>query len=72
MNELMRFTKVELAVEFFAVDDVESVWNVRYHVADFEIEPLVMVVRVHIWVQDQIILKLPHLECIPGILSYIV
>lgn len=62
MNKLMRFTKVELAVEFFAVDDVESVWYVCYHVADFEIEPLVVVVRVHIGVKDQIILKLPHLE----------
>lgn len=55
-------TKVELAVEFFAVDDVEAVGYIGHHVTDLEIEPLVVVVRVHIRIQNQVIFKLTHLQ----------
>ena len=55
-------TKVELAVELFTVDDVEAVVDVGRHVADLEVEPLVVVVGVDVWVQYQVVLKLPHLH----------
>ena len=55
-------TKVELAVEFFAVDNVEAVVDVSGHVADLKVEPLMMVVGVDVWVQDQVVLKLSHLS----------
>lgn len=42
------FIKVELVVEFFVVDDVEAVRYIGYYVIDFEIELLVVVVRVYV------------------------
>ena len=54
-------TKVELAVELFAVDNVEPVVDVGLHVAHFKVEPLMMVIGVHIWTQDQIVLIFAHL-----------
>jgi hypothetical protein len=54
-------TEVELAVELFTVDYVEAVFRLGSHVADLKVEPLVVVVGVHVRVNDQIILKVPHL-----------
>ncbi len=53
---------VELAVWFLAVDDVESVGHPRLTVADFEVEPLVMVIGVDISIQQEVILVLPNLQ----------
>lgn len=58
----LHLTKVKLAVEFFAVDDVEAVRYIGHHVTDLKIEPLVVVVRVYVRIQDQVILKLTHLQ----------
>ena len=55
-------TEVELAVELLAVDDVEAVVDVRLHVRHLEVEPLVMVVRVHVRVQYQVVLARAHLQ----------
>ena len=55
-------TKIELAVEFLAVDYVEAVVDIGCHVADLKVEPLVMMVGVDVRVQYQVILKLPHLH----------
>lgn len=68
MNQYL--TKVELAVEFFAVDDVEAVRYIGHHVTDLEIEPLVVVVRIYIWIQNQVILKLTHLQSNEEFYSY--
>jgi len=43
-----RQTKIKLAVDFFTVDDIESIWNASLHVADFEVEPLVMMIDVDV------------------------
>ena len=55
-------TEVELAVELLAVDDVEAVVDVCLHVRHLEVEPLVMVVRVHVGVQYQVVLARAHLQ----------
>jgi len=55
-------TKVELAVDFLAVNDVELIRNAGLHVADFKVEPLMMVVCVDVTVQYQIILILTNLQ----------
>lgn len=47
----MLLTKIELAVELFAVDYVEAVVDVSCHVADLKVEPLVVMVGVDVWVQ---------------------
>ena len=47
-DEKKRLTKVKLAVEFFTVDDVEAVVDVCGHVADLEVEPLMVVVGVDV------------------------
>ena len=54
-------TKVELTVDLLIIDDVEPVLGTSFHVADLKVEPLVVMVRVDVWVQDQVILILPHL-----------
>jgi len=54
-------TKVELAVDFLTVDDVELVWKPGLHVAHFEVEPLVMMISVDVTVQYQIVLVLTNL-----------
>ena len=54
-------TKVELTVEFLTVDDVEAVLYISLHVAHLEVEPLVVVVRVDVWTQDQVVLQLSNL-----------
>ena len=41
-------TKVELTVELLAVDNVEAVVHISFHVAHFEVEPLMMMIGVHI------------------------
>lgn len=55
-------TKVELAVHFFTVDNIETVATVCIHVADFKVEPLVMVISVDIRVQYKIILICSNLQ----------
>lgn len=55
-------TKVKLAVEFFTVDDVETVRYISHHVTDLKIEPLVVVVRIYVRIQNQVIFKLTHLQ----------
>lgn len=55
-------TKVELAVHFFAVDEIESIWYVGFHVADFKVEPLMKTICVDVWVEDQIILIWTYLQ----------
>ena len=55
-------TKIELAVEFLAVDYVEAVVDIGRHVANLKVEPLVMMVGVDVRVQYQVIFKLPHLH----------
>ena len=58
-NEL---TKVELAVDFLTVDDVELVRYSSFHVAHFEVEPLMVVVGVDVAVQYQIVLVVTNLQ----------
>ena len=55
-------TEVELAVDLLTVDDVELVRHASVHVAELKVEPLVVVVRVHIAVYYQVILVLTHLD----------
>ena len=55
-------TEVELAVDLLTVDDVELVRHASVHVAELKVEPLVVVVRVHIAVYYQVILVLTHLH----------
>ena len=55
-------TEVELTVDFLAVDYVEAIRNTSFHVAHFEIEPLMMVVGVDICTQNQVVLKLTYLK----------
>lgn len=62
LREHIERTEVELAVEFLAVDNVEAVARSSVHVADFEVEPLVVVVGVHVWVEYQVVLKLSYLK----------
>jgi hypothetical protein len=50
-----RLTKVELAVQLFTVDYVESIGNTSFHVADFEVEPLMVMIGIDIWVQYQVV-----------------
>lgn len=50
-------TIVELAVGLLTVDHVEAVAHSRPHAADSEIEPLLVLGTVHIWVHQQVILK---------------
>ena len=57
-----KLTKVELAVDLLTVDDVELVRHAGVHVAHFEVEPLVMVVRVDVAVEYQVILIVTHLH----------
>ena len=54
-------TKVELAVNFLTVDNVELVWNTSLHAAHFEVEPLMMMVCVDVTVEYQVILVLTNL-----------
>ena len=61
-RDVCLFTEVELAVELLAVDDVEAVVDVRLHVRHLEVEPLVMVVRVDVRVQYQVVLTRAHLQ----------
>ena len=55
-------TKVELAVDLFTVHNVEPVLDFGIHVADFKVEPLVMVVGVDVWVENEVILIGTDLE----------
>jgi len=55
-------TEVELAVDLLTVDDVELVRHASVHVAELKVEPLVVVVRIHIAVYYQVILVLTHLD----------
>ena len=55
-------TKVELAVQFLTVDDIEAVLDARPHVAHFEVEPLMVVVCVDVRTLDQVVLVLPNLS----------
>lgn len=41
-------TKIELAVWFFIVDDVEDIWCASLHIAHLKIKPLVMVAGVDV------------------------
>lgn len=50
-------TIVELAVWLLAVDDVEAVVGAHAHAAHLKVEPLVMVITVDVWIQDQVVLK---------------
>lgn len=47
----MKLTKVELTVDFLIVDNVKPVLHLRYHVGNFKVKPLVMVVGVDVWTQ---------------------
>ena len=49
-------TIIKLAVLLLTVHNVEQIRNISLHVAHFKIEPLMMVSRVNIWHQDQVIL----------------
>ena len=53
---------VEEAAALLHVDDVEGVGHVGLHVADAEVEPLLAAARVHVRVQNQIVLAAPDLE----------
>jgi hypothetical protein len=55
-------TVIELAVLLLAVDDVESIWQVSLHVADFKVEPLMVFGRIHVWHQDQVIFQRSNLR----------
>lgn len=54
-------TEVELAVDFFTVDNVEPVLDLGLCVVDLEVEPLVVVVGVDVWAQQEVILMVTHL-----------
>lgn len=49
-------TIVKLAVWLLAVDEVEAVGNTHTHVAHLEVEPLVVMIAVDVWIQHKIIL----------------
>jgi hypothetical protein len=49
-------TIVKLAILLLTVDNIEDIWNVSFHVANFKIKPLMMVSGVDIWHEDQVIL----------------
>lgn len=53
----MGLTIVELAVWLLTVDDVEAVVGAHAHAAHLKVEPLVMVITVDVWIQDQVVLK---------------
>lgn len=55
-------TEVELTVGLLIVDDVESVRFACYHVANLKIEPLMVVVSVHVRTKNQIVFCLPNLD----------
>ena len=57
-----KLTKVELTVELFAVDNVEPVRNISHHVRDLKIEPLMMMIYIHVWIQYQVIFILTNLQ----------
>lgn len=50
-------TVIELAVGLLAVDDVEAVRDGGPHTAHLEVEPLLVLVAVHISIDQQVILK---------------
>lgn len=49
-------TIVKLAVGLLPVDDVEAIGDVGYHTTHLEVEPLVILRRVDIGVENQVIL----------------
>lgn len=49
-------TIVELAILLLTVDNIEDIWNISLHVANFKIKPLMMASGVDIWHEDQVIL----------------
>ena len=61
-SHLLQLTKVELAVDFLTVDNVELVRHAGLHVAHLKVEPLVVVVCVHVAVEYQVILILTNLH----------
>lgn len=52
----MLLTIVKLAVGLLPVDDVEAIGDVGYHTTHLEVEPLVILRRVDIGVENQVIL----------------
>ena len=57
-----KLTKVKLAIELLTVDNVEPVWYISNHVGNLEVEPLMMMINIHIRIQDQVILILANLQ----------
>jgi hypothetical protein len=45
-----------LAVLLLTVDNIEDIWKIRFHIADFKIKPLMMASGVDIWHEDEVIL----------------
>ena len=55
-------SEIELAVLFLAVDDVEAVRDRGLHIGDLEVEPLMMVVRIDVRIENQIVLVFTDLN----------
>jgi len=55
-------TIIKLAVLLLTVHNVEHVRNISFHVAHFKIKPLMMMSRVNIGHQDEVILIWRHLK----------
>lgn len=55
-------TKIKLAVALFRIDDIESVGNAGFHVGDFKIKPLVMVIAVAVGVEYQVVFEITNLH----------
>lgn len=53
---------IELTIDFFEVDDVETVGSIVTHVRHFEVEPLMITKRIDIRSQDQIVFVFGDLE----------
>lgn len=53
---VLSLTKIELAVDLLMVDNIKAILDASLHVADLKVEPLVMMIGVDVWIQDQVIL----------------
>lgn len=56
------FTEIELAVDFFTVDNIEPIGHTGLHIADFKVKPLMLVSDVDVWVQYQVVFVSTNLQ----------
>ena len=56
------YTEVELAVRLLVVDYVKPIGFASRHIADLKVEPLVVIVGVHVGTEYQVVFKLAYLQ----------